>query len=169
MQGTSSNKDGIGAKIELTANGTKQYYYTLCGEGYLGQNTQTKIIGIGDASLIDEVKVTWLNGSIDVINDLLPNQTITLIEGENALYTADSEFIDFIIYPNPSKGIYRVGGLENFDHDTEVQLFNALGCKVNFDNLIKNGELDITKLNEGIYYLKVHSTRGVITKKLIYN
>jgi len=35
--GTQSNRNGIGSKIEVFANGKSQYRYTLCGEGYLSQ------------------------------------------------------------------------------------------------------------------------------------
>jgi hypothetical protein len=71
LEGITGNKDGIGNKIEIHANGVSQYRYTLCGEGYLGQNSSYKFIGIGSATNIDYIKITWNhNGQIETINNV---------------------------------------------------------------------------------------------------
>lgn len=43
--------------IEISVNGTVQYGYTLCGEGYLSQNSSTEVFGLGNNDVIDYVKV----------------------------------------------------------------------------------------------------------------
>ena len=40
LEGTISNRDGIGAKIRVYRNGLLGYHMTTCGENYLGQNSR---------------------------------------------------------------------------------------------------------------------------------
>ncbi len=69
LEGIDSNRQGIGSWIEISTNGNKQYNYTLCGEGFLGQNSAYEFFGLGSASSVDYIKVTWLSGQVDVIEN----------------------------------------------------------------------------------------------------
>lgn len=95
LEGSVSNRDGVGSTIEIYSNDQVQYRYTICGEGYLGQNSAFEFFGVADADTIDYVKVTWLSGIIDTIEDVIPNKAYKLVEGTNELIpfetTADSD------------------------------------------------------------------------------
>ena len=104
LEGVESNKQGIGSWIEISVNGNKQYNYTLCGEGYLGQNSAYEFFGIGESSVIDYIKVTWLSGNVDIIINPMVNSHTTIIEGENLGLNNDSNLnTRVLIYPNPGK------------------------------------------------------------------
>ena len=45
LEGTVSNRDGIGAKIRVYRNGLLGYHMTHCGENYLGQNSRWEHFG----------------------------------------------------------------------------------------------------------------------------
>ena len=81
LAGTISNSAGIGSKIEVFAGGKLQYGYTLCGEGYLGQNSAYEFFGLKDATQADYVKVTWLSGVVDMIEDVTANKSYSIVEG----------------------------------------------------------------------------------------
>ena len=81
LNGVQSNKDGIGSIIEISVNGKIQYRYTLCGEGYLAQNSSTEVFGLGSNSTINYLKVKWLSGIEDYFFDIEANQLLTIIEG----------------------------------------------------------------------------------------
>jgi hypothetical protein len=85
LEGVESNIDGIGSKIEVHANGKSRYRYTLCGEGYLGQNSGYEFFGLKTTLIIDYVKVTWPSGTVDIFADLSVNQALTLVEGSGTL------------------------------------------------------------------------------------
>ncbi len=91
LQGTTSNRMGIGSYIKVKADGKRYYGYTLCGEGYISQNSQTEFFGIGDAQEIEYVEVTWLSGQTDRIENIAPNQLITLVEGSFPADPIDDE------------------------------------------------------------------------------
>lgn len=80
LVGTESNRDGIGAKVELTAGGTKQIRYVSAGSGFLGQNSLDVHFGLGPATEASEVTVTWPSGKIQTLNGVAADQTVTVVE-----------------------------------------------------------------------------------------
>ncbi len=81
LKGTLSNRSGIGSKIEIGIDGDKQYRYTLCGEGYLGQNSSFEFFGLGNATSVDYIRVSWLSGEEDYIENVSANRNYEIEEG----------------------------------------------------------------------------------------
>ncbi len=83
LQGTVSNKQAIGSWIHVY-RGAEQYHdYTLCGENYIGQDSQNIIFGLGESELApDSVVVHYPSGHMDVYHDLEVDQLHYLTEGE---------------------------------------------------------------------------------------
>jgi ASPIC/UnbV protein/VCBS repeat protein/type IX secretion system substrate protein len=170
LQGTQSNRDGIGSTIEISSNGKEQYRYTLCGEGYLGQNSSYEFFGLQDAVNIDYIKVTWLSGTVDIINNVQPNQSITIVEGEGIKLQETSDSVDVVVYPNPSEnGIFNIN-VEQLEVVTKLKVFNVTGQNVlNKELPDLNEEINIGSLSKGIYYLKVIAGDQVEHISLINN
>jgi len=82
LSGILSNTMGVGSWISAYAEGQAQTQYTFCGENYLGQNSYTKIFGLGSAEIVDSLIVEWPSGVVDRWYDIDINQTLTLSEGE---------------------------------------------------------------------------------------
>ncbi len=75
------------------------------------------------------------------------------------------EIENFKMYPNPvSNGFIRINTLDNAQKS--IQIFDILGKKV-FSKLIINEELNISKLNSGVYILKVFENGKTATRKLV--
>lgn len=167
LEGVLSNKDGVGNKIEVHANGKSQYRYTVSGEGYLGQNSEHEFFGLGTATEIDYIKVTWnRTGIVETINNVAINQAIKIQEGNGVLSTSQPELTNVLIYPNPSNdGVYSISTSEIETITAEV--FDLSGRlvlpKMNIDQT-----LDISSLSHGIYFARVSSENGSKTFKLIY-
>ena len=81
LQGTTSNRMGVGSTIVVKAGDKLYHEYTLCGEGYISQNSNTEFFGIADATAIDYVEVHWLSGQTDRVENIAPNQLLTIVEG----------------------------------------------------------------------------------------
>lgn len=81
LEGTISNRDGIGTWIEVYSGKLKVKRYTHCGIGYLGQNSGATIIGLDTNTVIDSLVVRWLSGHVDKAYNLTVNQKIKVIEG----------------------------------------------------------------------------------------
>lgn len=82
LQGTVSNRMAIGSYIHVFVNGSQFIDYIVCGENYVSQNSQHRIIGIGGSSTIDAVHVTYLSGHTDYYYDLPANEHYYFSEGE---------------------------------------------------------------------------------------
>lgn len=154
LEGTQSNRNGIGSFIEISINGEKQYRYTLCGEGYLSQNSATEVFGLGTASVIDYVKVNWLSGIEDVIYNVSANQLLNIIEGSATLSIDDDKKEDSLTFsPNPVKNTLTLRAQNTIE---KVAIYNVLGQKVlkATPNTI-DSDLDISHLKDGTYFVKV--------------
>lgn len=165
LEGVTSNKDGIGSKIEISIGGNKQYRYTLCGEGYLGQNSSTEVFGIGTATTIDYVKVNWLSGTEDIFTNIAANQLLNIVEG-SALSVETFEHSAFKIHPNPSTGLIQ---LSHITGELKLTVYNVIGQVMATKRLNNTQrEVDLRNYPKGLYLLSFKTETGEqITKKLV--
>ena len=165
LEGVQSNRDGIGSKIEIAINGNKQYRYIMCGEGYLGQNSFKEVFGLGTATLVDYVKVTWLSGVEDILYNVDVNQTLTIIEGGTLSINDHSLDDNITIFPNPSKSSFHIKASKVI---TKIEIYNSNGFKIYVKDVHANNyKLNMDAFATGIYFLKVFSGRGVVNKKVL--
>lgn len=83
LEGSISNRDAIGSWIRYYMEGDEYVSYTMCGEGYLAQNSQYKILGLDDKLSIDSLIITWPSGMAEGFYDLGANQSFHFIEGQS--------------------------------------------------------------------------------------
>ena len=166
LDGVVSNKDGIGNTIEVHANGISQYRFTACGEGYMAQNSQYEFVGIGSAANIDYIKVTWnKTGIVETINNVQPNQSIRIQEGNGILSTANQELHPISIYPNPSdSGVFNVSSNTTKNYLAEV--FDLSGRLI-LPKQPMQTTIDLSKYASGIYFVRVSTNGETKTFKLI--
>ena len=82
LQGTVSNRMAIGSWIRVYTGGNCYTQYTLCGENYLGQNSQHHIFGLGEYTLVDSVQVEYVSGHTDTYYQLEVDQRYSFTEGD---------------------------------------------------------------------------------------
>ncbi len=72
LTGTVSNRDGLGARVEVYAGG-RSYAQIHDGQsGYLSQSSMPLYFGLGDATQADSVRVTWPLGAVQLIRGPIP-------------------------------------------------------------------------------------------------
>ena len=168
LEGVTSNKDGVGNKIEIHANGKSQFKFTVCGEGYLAQYSQHEFVGVGDAINIDYIKVTWnKTGVVETINNVSPNQAITIQEGNGILSSSGLDLDSFSIGPNPSNtGVFNVSSNHTEIYSAEVYDFSGrkiIPKKRMYDTI------DLSYFSKGIYLVRIYADGGTKTFKLVKN
>jgi tetratricopeptide (TPR) repeat protein len=62
MKGVADNKSGIGAKVEVFADGVWQKFEIAGASGYLSQGAQQLLAGLGTAEHADLVRILWPTG-----------------------------------------------------------------------------------------------------------
>lgn len=64
IAGIGANRFGVGARVDLTAGGSTQTRQLMAGGAYKTQNDLALHFGLGDATMIDRIDVTWPGGSV---------------------------------------------------------------------------------------------------------
>jgi hypothetical protein len=85
LVGTKSNRDGIGARVKITANGKEQIAQKKSASGYLSQSDPRIHFGLGEATVVDKIEVIWPSGDVQVLEQVEAGQIITITEGEDAV------------------------------------------------------------------------------------
>jgi len=80
LVGRKSNRDGIGAQVELTAGGNRQMHERVAGSGYLSQNDPRVHFGLGAATKVDRLTVTWPSGTRQVLENLAVDRVLAIEE-----------------------------------------------------------------------------------------
>ncbi len=82
LRGRSSNRDGLGARVEVTAGGRRYTKVNDGQSGYLSQSSLPLYFGLGDAGRVDLVEVTWPGGGKQSLAEVDCNQTVVIEENQ---------------------------------------------------------------------------------------
>jgi len=85
LQGTKSNRDAIGAKIQVD----RQTKWLDAGSGFLSQHSKQVIFGLGESPSVSRVRVTWPSGAAQEFSNLETGKTYFIVEGSSELKSRD--------------------------------------------------------------------------------
>ncbi len=80
LKGTKSNRDGIGAVLELTAGGRKQMAQRVAGSGYLSQDDGRIHFGLGSVTKTEKLVVHWPSGQEQTVENPAIDKILTVEE-----------------------------------------------------------------------------------------
>jgi hypothetical protein len=180
--GVISNKAAIGTKVRLksTINGlpTWQTQEIMPHTGYNSQNLWLHF-GLGNASIIDSIRVEWINGATNVFTNVSVNQGVTIIENGPLISVTNNssktpeKFTLHQNYPNPFNPMTKIKFELPKSSDIKIQIFDITGRVI--DNLIDANlgigsyevQWDGSKVSSGIYFYRLQSKSFMDTKKMI--
>lgn len=82
LQGTSCNRDAIGARLELECgDGSRQIRTLHAGDGYLAQSSKWVHFGLGESDDIARLVVRWPGGEAETIAALAPGGFFKIVQG----------------------------------------------------------------------------------------
>jgi hypothetical protein len=76
--GAQSNRDAIGARVQVEAGGITQIREVDGGNGYAGESTRRVHFGLGQAAKIDRLEIKWPSGRIQQVT--VPLNRVSYIE-----------------------------------------------------------------------------------------
>lgn len=79
-RGVVSNRDGLGARIEVITPNLHQRQWVRSGTGYLSNSDPRVHFGLGTAVAADLVRVTWPLGQVQYLSNVAANQIVELVE-----------------------------------------------------------------------------------------
>jgi hypothetical protein len=88
LQGTQSNRDGIGARVTVSAGGHTWFQEVRSGSSYISNNDLRLHFGLGTASTVQSVDVAWPSGRQERFPGGSSDRFVTLVEGRGTLQKA---------------------------------------------------------------------------------
>ena len=82
LRGVKTNRDGVGARVKLTAGDLTLIDEVHSGRGYQSHYGTRLHFGLGSRNRVDHLEVRWLGGGIDVFENLPADRLLTLTEGQ---------------------------------------------------------------------------------------
>jgi hypothetical protein len=79
--GKKSNRNAIGARIEIESGPSKQVRFLTGGGSYLSASDRRQLVGLGSAARADRVTVLWPSGRRQVFRDLPARRWFRFHEG----------------------------------------------------------------------------------------
>ncbi|MGH9754885.1 MAG: CRTAC1 family protein [Blastocatellia bacterium] len=79
--GVKSNRDGVGARIKVIADGRTRIDEVRSGGSYYSQNDLRVHFGFGKAARARTIEVRWPSGAVDTLNDVAAGQVVFIKEG----------------------------------------------------------------------------------------
>lgn len=84
LVGRKSNRDGVGAKVTISAKGVRRTKQLLGGTSYCAASDQRLLFGLGNLDKIDAVTVRWPSGLVTSINDVAIDHYLTVREDNSS-------------------------------------------------------------------------------------
>jgi hypothetical protein len=80
LVGTTSNRDGIGAKVRITSGGRTQTAWEKSTSGYLSQNDPRLHFGLAKNDIVEKIEIKWPSGKVQNLENVKANQILTVTE-----------------------------------------------------------------------------------------
>ena len=184
LQGTQANRQALGARLEVWAQGRVQFRQVAPGYGYCSQTDARQHVGLDRANGIDSVLVFWPDGSRSAHRDMPVDALLQLAHPlhRTAVQTAGSQGSrDFALeqnYPNP----FNSGTVIRFalpqSQVVELAVYNLAGQQVIklVDGFHPGGTYTVhwdgrdaylRELASGIYLYRLQAGTRLETRKLL--
>lgn len=99
LTGTTSNRDANGARIMViadTPDGSREFHRAVGSVSSFGGSPRRQHIGLGDASAIDRIEITWpASGTVQILEGVPLDSNILITEGQDGFTPLLVEPIDF--------------------------------------------------------------------------
>ncbi|RPI22322.1 MAG: CRTAC1 family protein, partial [Acidobacteria bacterium] len=102
LQGTKSNRDGIGARVKIVSKSGTQYDHMSTSAGYASSSARPLHFGLGTDTQVEQLEIRWPSGVLTELRDVACDQILTLKEpADSAIGPID---------PNRSYSFFGEGG-----------------------------------------------------------
>jgi enediyne biosynthesis protein E4 len=79
--GTKSNRDGFGARVEITADGSTRYAEVRAGSSFESSSDPRVHFGLGAATKVDSIVIHWPSGQVDKLGPEAVDHELVVREG----------------------------------------------------------------------------------------
>jgi tetratricopeptide (TPR) repeat protein len=84
LVGTKSNRDAIGARVDVEAGGRTQMYRVRSGSSYMSDSERTLTVGLGMAATAERITIHWPSGAVDSYKNIAARALLVATESRDA-------------------------------------------------------------------------------------
>ena len=88
LVGTESNRDAIGARVQVSAGELQLFREVHSGHGFQAAHDRRLLIGLGEVDAVERVQISWPSGMTQVLERPPLRQYLTVREGEGEAVVA---------------------------------------------------------------------------------
>ena len=81
LRGTKSNRDGIGARVQVVSKSGTQYNHMTTSVGYASSSDGPVHFGVGPDTVVDRVEIHWPSGVVQTMQHVAADQVLLVTEG----------------------------------------------------------------------------------------
>jgi hypothetical protein len=151
--GTTSNSNGIGARVEIVSALGTQIRDIRSGVGFKYMSSLTAHFGLDEDTTIQSITVYWPSGNIDIINNPTINSTVNITENSSPLSVNEDLINNTTIFPNPVEKELTINTTMDLENSL-ITIFNIQGKKI-FNSKFNTNNIDVSSLQSGIYFLRI--------------
>jgi hypothetical protein len=173
--GTTSNRSAIGAIVRLRAiingNPVWQMREVNAQNTHQGQNDLRVHIGLGNATNIDSLVITWPSGLKEMYTNQGVNAFYQITEGAGSInLSAENNELDnaVLIFPNPTANEVQINLAPAFENEhMNYQLTDMYGNILQQQTILGNTRISMENLSSGVYFIRMSNATSTLVKKLI--
>lgn len=161
LQGEESNRNGIGARIEIYASGdgwTKQIRDVRSGDGFKFMSSLNTHFGLGATDAIEQLVIKWPSGTVDIIENPDVDNAILVVEGSTVLGTNNPAKNVFSLYPNPAKDVINIKADKSFN-PVSAAIYSLEG-KLLLNEKVTDSKVKVSHLAKGTYIIILKGSSG---------
>lgn len=110
LQGVNQNRDAFGSHVLISAGGVRQVHELLSGSSHMSQNATVAHFGLGNATVVDSVLVTWPDGNQQLLTGVAVDTALHIVEDTSQFLGRARPHLQAVrlrAYPQPfSDGIH---------------------------------------------------------------
>ena len=143
-------------------------FFSLCTHILIAQSMERHVIGSTGTTLNNtDISMSFTIG--EIATTIFTTDELILLQGfHQGVFSdiIDNEFLDLIVYPNPTVDSFKI---KNLTASAIVNIYDLRGRLVlQKKNVTTNKKIDVTKLNSALYIVKIKvGNRGNISKLMI--
>ncbi|PAY18901.1 RNA-binding protein [Rhodopirellula sp. SM50] len=82
LVGTQSERDAIGAKVDVQVGDRSLSQWVVAGDGFFCRNEAILAFGLGDRQQVDQLSIRWPSGRRQQLNHLAADRRLLIVEGD---------------------------------------------------------------------------------------
>lgn len=167
LTGTTSNYNAVGTRLEIMTGGMHTYHTIIVGDGGCNFHSYPLEIGLGENTLVDEIRIFWPNSEAQYLYNIQANQYIQITEGDPVGIAENPHNLKIEVIPNPAKNMFTLHTKPGLKINSLEILNIRRGIVMMKKEINDDSAFDVSGLPNGLYLIRIYTGKGFEVRKLM--